>query len=54
MTVQSITIQLPERVYNQVAQRARRKQRSIEDEVSAVVVATLPAQDELLPNSAMN
>jgi len=47
MTVQSITIQLPERVYNQVAQRARRKQRSIEDEVSAVVVDTLPVQDEL-------
>ncbi len=47
MTSQSITIQLPEPVYQHISQRAWRKQRTVEDEVLSVVVNTLPTFDDL-------
>jgi hypothetical protein len=47
MTYQSITIQLPEPVYQHISQRAWRKQRTVEDEVLSVVVNTLPTFDDL-------
>ena len=47
MTSQSITIQLPDPVYQHISQRARRKQRTVEDEVLSVVVNTLPTFEDL-------
>lgn len=47
MTLQAITIQLPERVYNDVAARAHRLHRSIEDALADVVVDALPTIDDL-------
>lgn len=49
MAVQQVTIRLPETLYHQVKARARRTQRTIEDEVAAVVAAALPELDDLLP-----
>ena len=47
MTSQTITIQLPDPVFQHISQRARRKQRSVEDEVLSVVVNTLPTFEDL-------
>ena len=47
MAVQDVTIRLPDRLYHQVKQRARRMQRSVEEEVVAAVEVALPALDEL-------
>ena len=47
MAVQDVTIRLPDRLYHQVKQRARRMQRSVEEEVVAAVEVALPAFDEL-------
>ena len=47
MAVQQVTIRLPESLYHQVKQRARRTQRTIEEEVAAVVAAELPGLDGL-------
>lgn len=47
MAVQQVTIRLSDSLYHQVKQRARRTQRSIEDEVAAVVEVALPALDDL-------
>lgn len=47
MAVQQVTIRLSDSLYHQVKQRARRMQRSIEDEVAAVVEVALPALDDL-------
>lgn len=47
MTSQTVTVQLPETLYQQVKQRARQMQRSIEDELVAVVSAALPTIDDL-------
>lgn len=48
MALQSVTIRLSENLYHQIRQRAKRTQRSVEDEVVAVVEDALPALD-LLP-----
>jgi hypothetical protein len=42
MTFQTVTIWLPDSIYRQMAQRARRKQRTIEDEVAEVVTSAIP------------
>lgn len=47
MTLQAITIQLPERVYNDVATRALRMHRPIEEALADVVVDALPTIDDL-------
>lgn len=47
MAVQQVTIRLSDSLYHQVKQRARRAQRSIEDEVAAVVEVALPVLDDL-------
>ncbi|MEW5985547.1 MAG: Arc family DNA-binding protein [Chloroflexota bacterium] len=47
MTVQTITLRLPNQLYQQVKQRAQARQRSVEDELVAVVAASLPDQEEL-------
>ncbi len=47
MAVQQVTIRLPETLYHQVKARARRTQRTIEDEVAAVVAAALPELGDL-------
>ena len=47
MAVQNVTIRLSESLYHQVNLRARRMQRSVEEEVVAVVEDALPALDAL-------
>lgn len=47
MALQPVTIHLPTALYRQIQQRANQMQRSVEDELVAVVTATLPAIDEL-------
>lgn len=47
MTVQTVTVQLPIRLYNQLKHQAERAHRSVEDEVMEVVTGALPADDEL-------
>jgi plasmid stability protein len=47
MSLQTITIQLPERLYSDVAKRARRMHRSVEEEVVAVVTEALPTINDL-------
>jgi len=47
MASQTITVRLPEPLYEQVKARAQQMQRSVEDELVAVVAAALPAVSEL-------
>lgn len=47
MTTRSVTILLPDPIYQQLKQRADRTRRSIEDELLEVVAAAVPAADEL-------
>lgn len=47
MTLQTVTVRLPDVLYQQVERRAHRLQRSIEDEVVALVAAALPTPDDL-------
>lgn len=47
MSLQTVTVRLPERLYQQVKQRARQMHRSVEDELVAVVAAALPTLDDL-------
>lgn len=47
MAVQNVTIRLSDSLYHQIRQRARRSQRSVEDEVVAVVEDALPVLDVL-------
>jgi plasmid stability protein len=47
MALQSVTIRLSDNLYHQIRQRAKRTQRSVEDEVVAVVEGALPALDVL-------
>ncbi|MCP4713022.1 MAG: hypothetical protein GY869_30710 [Planctomycetes bacterium] len=47
MALQTVTFSLPDVLYQQVKQRAHRMRRSIEDELVAMVTASLPAIDEL-------
>ena len=44
MAVQNVTIRLSDTLYHQIRQRARRMQRSVEEEVVAVVQDALPAE----------
>lgn len=47
MSLQTITIQLPEQLYSDVVERAQRMHRSVEEEVVAVVAEALPAINDL-------
>lgn len=47
MTTQSVTIRLPEPIYQQLKRLADRTRRSIEDELLEVVAAAVPVADEL-------
>lgn len=47
MTTQSVTIRLPDPIYQQLKRRADRTRRSIEDELLEVVAAAVPVADEL-------
>lgn len=47
MTIQSVTIQLPETLYRRVARRAKRVANSLEQELVAVVASGLSRQEEL-------
>jgi len=47
MTLQTITLRLPEVLYRQVEHRAQRMRRSVEDELIIVVSTALPTTDDL-------
>lgn len=47
MTLQAVTIQLPERIYNDVAIRAHHMHHSVEEALASVVVDALPTIDDL-------
>lgn len=47
MTLQTITLRLPEMLYRQVEHRAQRMRRSVEDELIIVVSTALPTTDNL-------
>lgn len=47
-TIQTITLRLPDILYQQVQNRARRLHRSVEGEVVALLSATLPTLEDLL------
>jgi hypothetical protein len=47
MTLQTITLRLPDMIYRQVERRAQRTRRPVEDELVAVVSSALPALDDL-------
>ena len=47
MAVQNVTVRLPDKLYDQIKRRAQRKQRSVEEEVAAVVAEAMPTQDDL-------
>ena len=52
MAVQNVTIRMSDQLYHQVEQRAGRMQRSVEEEVVAVVEDALPVLDFLLADIA--
>lgn len=47
MTAQSVTIRLPDPIYQQLKRQADRTRRSIEDELLEVVAAAVPVAEEL-------
>jgi len=47
MALETVTVRLPDVLYRKIEQRARRMQRSVEDELVAVVAEALPALEEL-------
>ncbi|MFQ5594707.1 MAG: hypothetical protein ACE5HA_11225 [Anaerolineae bacterium] len=47
MALQTVTVRLPDMLYQQIEQRARRMRRSVEDELVALVAAALPSMDDL-------
>ena len=47
MAVQNVTVRLPDKLYDQIKRRAQRMQRSVEEEVAAVVAEVVPTQDDL-------
>jgi plasmid stability protein len=47
VTTQSVTIRLPDPIYQQLKRQAARTRRSIEDELLEVVAAAVPVADEL-------
>jgi plasmid stability protein len=47
MTLETVTLRLPNNIYQRVKQRAQVMHRSVEDELLAVVAASLPDEEEL-------
>lgn len=47
MISRSLTVTIPEPVYEQLQQRARQAQRSVEDEAGLTLAATLPTWDDI-------
>jgi plasmid stability protein len=47
MSLQTVTVQLPDPLYQQVKHRASQMHRSVEDELIAIVTAALPTIDDL-------
>lgn len=47
MTLQTVTLRLPNNIYQRVKQQAQAMHRSVEDELLAAVTASLPGEDEL-------
>jgi plasmid stability protein len=47
MTLQTVTLRLPNNIYQRVKQRAQAMHRSVEDELLAAVAASLPDEEEL-------
>ena len=47
MTTEPITITLPEEIYRQVEQQSQQMQRSLAEEITAVVTTSLPQQTQL-------
>jgi hypothetical protein len=50
MNSQQVTITLPEIIYERVKRRSQQMQRSVADELAAVVAAFLPEQESLPPD----
>jgi hypothetical protein len=47
MTLQTITLRLPDMLFRQIERRAQRTRRPVEDELVAVVSSALPTLDDL-------
>ncbi len=47
MSLQEITISLPEKIYRQMQKQSQESKRSVADEVTAVVAASVPEQAQL-------
>ena len=47
MALQTVTVHLPEMLYRQVARRAQRMRRSVEDELVEVVSTAMPTMEAL-------
>jgi hypothetical protein len=47
MTLQTVTLRLPDLIYRQIERRAQRMRRSVEDELVVVVSSALPTLDDL-------
>jgi tRNA(Met) C34 N-acetyltransferase TmcA len=50
MNSQQVTITLPETLYERVKRRSQQTQRSVADELTAVVAASLPEEESLPPD----
>jgi hypothetical protein len=50
MNSQQVTITLPETIYERVKRRSQQTQRSVADELAAVVAASLPEEESLPPD----
>ena len=51
MEWQQVTIKLPEIIYERVKRQSQLMQRSVADELVAVVTASLPEEETLPPNT---
>jgi len=47
MTLETVTLHLPDMIYRQIKRRAQRMRRSVEDELVVVVSSALPTLDDL-------
>ncbi len=52
MTIQTLTIDLPESVYKQVQLQSRHSQRTVAEEVVAVVISALPIDEKIASDIA--
>lgn len=52
MSLQSVTVHIPDRIYNRLKRRAEQSRRSVEDELLEVVAAAMPVSEELSPDLA--